>query len=1162
MAGQLRLIGLVAAFVVAAAVLWWWVQRGAPAQTEPATPRVAASPVAAIPEPLPPAPAPEREDEAPQASSAADVAENVEPDEDKPAKSGTGAIQVSVVDTHGNPAAYIPVELRHITWDSSEAAPEDALFVTKEADNQGRVTFEQLPEGRFVVSAFTRNEGENASLSLSKGETETVTITMIESAPVGGIVTDAAGAPIEGAVIHLYMTSRFPGQALSNDRATSVQQRTNEEGRFAFPSLWTGTWRFFIMKEGYASLLTGWERAGDENLRYALTEGATVRGRAVDAKTNRPVPKVTVHVDTDYPRDVLKADTAEDGTFEIAHVREGEFTILPEHAKLVLAGEPIEIEILHDQDSEGHVLPLTDGAVVAGRVMDAESGRGIGGAEMRAYGGGIRESKTATTDSNGAYQFTALPGGEIELYLNEVPGYDVPWEQRERQVSVEPAKNYTDINFELLKGLSIVGRVVDKENHPLEGARVFGMTNTHQPNVMTDARGQFELSGFALPGIVYIEASRDGYGKHITHVDLLEEGLRDVVITLGPPGSVAGTVVDSNNRPVPGASVHASSRGGGTSNESTASADGSFHIQGLGEGTYSIYVNRPGTNGWGGQPAETITLAEAEDKTGLRLVLDLSGHTIAGRVINTKGEPITGVAIQGWDQHGEVVARTGPDGRFELEGVSGNSLGAMVYHPDYTQTQTQLSVEAQNQDIVLEGKGSVAGRVVHALTNEPLEQFEIQAYPGVWNQQRERSFTRKSDSNGEFIVHDVNAGSATVSARAEGFARADVAAGVVREDERIEGVLLRLYPAANVAGRVVDYSGSPVSGARIFSDQIPQNQWEREQYSIATTKSDGRFALDSLSPETTALYAWHQKYAVGSTNVSLRSNQSTEVEIILPLGAAIEGRVTADGRPASAWVNVSGGEIQLSTETNADGSFSFGGLSPGQATVSAHLRDSAQTRSIGNKSHGVVLVDNAVSEVVIDFITGDATIEGRVTLDGKPVEGHISVLPEAAPDQGQGVQVAPNGSFLLEGVVAGPVTLRFWGGDENSGALSGREEVVAASNETVFVDIQLDTRGRIQGSVAGIPAGYNAFAAVLEADTPEPTGMSDWQQLWQCCVVGQAGVDVDTGTFDLAAIAPGDYQLLVIAMPQGANDLVDSLRAWQPITVQDGAPTNVAVELR
>src|SRR5690606_16119411 len=136
-------------------------------------------------------------------------------------------------------------------------------------------------------------------------------------------------------------------------------------------------------------------------------------------------------------------------------------------------------------------------------------------------------------------------------------------------------------------------------------------------------------------------------------------------------------------------------------------------------------------------------------------------------------------------------------------GVSGTSVHVQVYHPDYTDKQTQLSVEAQNQDIVLEGKGSVAGRVVHALTNEPIEQFEVQAYAGVWNQYLERSFTRRSDPDGEFVIDDVDATSVTVSARAKGFARADVAAGAVREHETLDGVLVRLYPAANIEGRVV-----------------------------------------------------------------------------------------------------------------------------------------------------------------------------------------------------------------------------------------------------------------------------------------------------------------------------------------------------------------------
>src|SRR6185369_310834 len=73
--------------------------------------------------------------------------------------------------------------------------------------------------------------------------------------------------------------------------------------------------------------------------------------------------------------------------------------------------------------------PLTGSAVIRGRVVDASSGAPLRKASVRIFGPEIRESRSATTDLEGRYEFTDLPAGQFNLNVTKSGYVDLAYGQ-------------------------------------------------------------------------------------------------------------------------------------------------------------------------------------------------------------------------------------------------------------------------------------------------------------------------------------------------------------------------------------------------------------------------------------------------------------------------------------------------------------------------------------------------------------------------------------------------------------------------------------------------------------------------------------------------------------------------------------------------------------
>ncbi len=1082
-------------------------------------------------------------------------------DSDSDPVRGSGTITVAVVDRDGRQVAGAEVMLERVNWEEYEEPGDDHVRLAGVSGSDGKAAFERLPDGSYAARARTKSGAQSGTASLSERWREAeIVLELWDSLPTSGMVTNTAGEGIAGAVVHVYETDHFPGQILSTSRSTSARVYTNERGRFEFPQLWTGKWRLYAKADGYASAVTDWFEAGLSNLNIVLGEGGSVSGIVLDERTDTGLPNIEVQVTSEYPRDrhVMRSDV--DGAFTIEGVREGEYPLTVTDADLVPVGDPPKVTIQDGRTTSGVKLIVTPGAIVAGRVYEKGSGTGIAGAEV--YVGG----KQTQTSRDGTFEARGLAKGSHEVQLREVPGFsNRNFYETRKTLSVEPGQVIENVDFELDKGITISGRVIDSEGSGIEGARVNGrsMRGNVYSNTESNSFGGFELTGFQPMQEIFLSASNEGLApQSIEAVNITDQSVTGIEIVMVGEASISGTIVDGEGKPLVGAGVHGRLGENWIGGGSTASeAAGAFTLGGLTEGEYRLYASRDrGGPYGGGAPLEVITVKAGQHIEGIRLALSVSGKsgTIAGRITNTRDEGIAGVNVQGYDREGAWLnTRTGADGQYTLRDAPEGQIQLQLDHPQYTSANFTASTGDRNADFTMDGRGTLEGRVVDAATGEPIDQFQVMSYP--YDEHTLRNNLENVDGqlqtfhneNGEFTLR-IEAKTNTLYARAEGYARTiEPIVGVA--DQTISDVELRLQRAAMVEGIVLSPKGAPVFGARVFEGNVP-DEWRREQGAIAVTDRDGRFEVSNLSPETVTISAYHAHYAPGSATVVLRSSSVTQVEIVLPVGAGVEGRVLVGGRVptgvmTSVYVSPRNG-VGQSALVESDGSYSVSGLAPGDVSVGATLNaDRAAGLYSRNLSKEVVLRDGFVTTVDFNFPVADATIEGYLTFNGQPVsQGWINAAFESSDGgyENANGQSDTNGYYRIEGVLSEVQVSLNAGAQVGDRNLSRVARVQVGSGAVERVDFDFSGGLRLTGFVDGMDAGWRGSVMVLTGDSDiEDIDWQDqtvWQELNACCMVSAGEVKGD-GSFVVEGLEPGRYRVVALVFDEGLTNNQEAMIA-------------------
>jgi protocatechuate 3,4-dioxygenase beta subunit len=653
---------------------------------------------------------------------------------------------------------------------------------------------------------------ENVDIELRSGGVE-----------IRGIVKDIAGGVVEDALVST------GGGNWGRDVGLSIAY-TDAEGAF---SLWTKPGDVYVLAEaeGYAQGGKGGAAPG-YTFELLLTPESVVGGRVVDAATGKPVAdaRVTVESEGGWGSDNVTY-TDEAGKFRVARLEPGRYVAkattidrfgTSNESRRVGLGEAVEdfeVKVHPSASISGHVViageeptPCEDGGVsVVGRTTKHD-----------AWEGGDRE---------GLVVVQGLPPDtyDISVHCEGAVGAS----KYEPVVLAEAPVD--GLVWEVERGLTLAGIVIDESGTPIEGASVDARQTDAAARTKQSAAwgqrtgkdGKFVLEGLR-PGTYEIEAEHEDHvapEKPLTHV-VGAGGNAEVTLTLGAGGTIEGRVVDAKRRPVSGAQVQLVGKiwqpGASTKD------DGTFRIERVRPGEHRAKA----TTGWTAMRAPGTSDDDLQgvavsvrvgEVTEIELVVEEQFGSISGRVVDADGGPVDDAFVSysresdsakatsnrarravrwSWDEKPVLTDESGafaldriPTGKHTLIAQRKGGGEGLVEHIETGSTGVVIKLT--------EG-ASISGTVVLAGGGNP-ERFTISANDeaqGVW---RTESFMRTS---GVFRIGDLPPGKYVVAVSAtEGAATTTVElTGAGKDDVRLE-----LAPRVDVTGTIVDLqTGEPV----------------------------------------------------------------------------------------------------------------------------------------------------------------------------------------------------------------------------------------------------------------------------------------------------------------------------------------------------------------
>ena len=275
-------------------------------------------------------------------------------------------------------------------------------------------------------------------------------------------------------------------------------------------------------------------------------------------------------------------------------------------------------------------------AIIRGRIVASDTGKPLRRARVTITAPELAgEPHNTSTDDDGRYEFTDLPGGRFTLRVRRGGYLPLAYGQRRPREAAKPLqlldKQVVEhVDMALPRMGIISGRVLDEAGDPIEGVSVHAvrvmfrdgqrrLVPVGSPNDRTDDDGEYRLTGLA-PGAYYVvgetretwTVARDGtkqvmgftptyfpgttlpsdarrmtvqVGQHVNNIDF--------ALIPGRAARISGFALDSHGKPFQNVSVGEEVRGEdfgsfGTVASAPVHADGTFVIENVPPGDYVI----------------------------------------------------------------------------------------------------------------------------------------------------------------------------------------------------------------------------------------------------------------------------------------------------------------------------------------------------------------------------------------------------------------------------------------------------------------------------------------------------------------------------------------------------------------------------------------------
>ena len=529
---------------------------------------------------------------------------------------------------------------------------------------------------------------------------------------------------------------------------------------------------------------------------------------------------------------------------------------------------------------------------VSGSVLDVADRKPVAGVDVT-FGNALGES-TATSGADGKYTLSLAPGSYRVLAVG-----DSVLGAGQGRFELKPGQQVDGYDLYVSHLARLRGRVIDHKGAPVAGAQVtysarlggkpIGSAETAPVGEATsDDGGAFEIE---VPSgdVKLIAEIGEARGEALVGGVIAGQEPAEVIIQLAAGASVDGRVVDAAHAPVAGAEVRVSVFTGGAAavSDRTATSDaaGHFHLDHLAPGRAILEAHSQ----TGVSPPQNVELVDGRERGGIELVL-AGAATIAGRVVDGKGKPLSGARVLATPLGSKIKTQqavSGGDGAFVLDGLASGLRHTVQARLDgYPNTFARDVVPpADKVELVMRSAGGVRG-VVKGAGGARVASFQVQVERYVETDGMVRpgfAASRFSPSDGKFELDLVAPGNYDLVVTADGFAPARPARVTVPVDGWAD-IAVELAAGARVSGRVTS-GGQPVAGARVSMSAGYEGP-------PVFSDAQGRFTLIDVAPGKRSISA--SKAGLASAHkddIEVRAGQTSEVELVLAAGGKKEGGI-------------------------------------------------------------------------------------------------------------------------------------------------------------------------------------------------------------------------------------------------------------------------------
>jgi hypothetical protein len=397
------------------------------------------------------------------------------------------------------------------------------------------------------------------------------------------------------------------------------------------------------------------------------------------------------------------------------------------------------------------------------------------------------------------------------------------------------------------------------------------------------------------------------------------------------------------------------------------------------------------------------------------------------------------------------------------------------------------------------------GRVIDAVTRQPVQEFEVQLVPvqhvgSGTNHGEPISRTFKSKS-GRFAWSDVAAGDWRAAVSAQGHQTFNVPEFKIVSGQATREIVMPLLNGYAVRGRVFELStGAGVADAWISFQPVRDTDMTRSRASTRS-KDDGSFTLDGIPGGDILLTVAAQEHAYRQLPMVV-DEKTPPQEIALSAGGTIAGIVTTtSGAPVKGRVWLDGPGPGYISETDEAGQFRYRHMAAGRYRVSA---DS----SAGSARQEFVLQQDEIKDGIVLVVGAGRSVRGMVS---GPRPEHIKnthlLLRAGSGNASMSTKPDGRGAFNFNGVPAGRAVISVYGN-----GLQFEQPVDVPTDQDVTVDIVFPTGARLSGRV-----------------TQDGKPVSN-KSIWMRPVENKADLlyrdtTTEEGQYEIQSLPPGDYFL-------------------------------------